>query len=108
MGAQSSRSAHSWGLVNQGLGEVPLKVSHGVIGSQRTRALLPSVDPLSGLSDQKGERALSGAGMGSERLVPPSCRGTTQRPVLRAEGRSAHHEGLLTEGHFPPHAAGRV
>lgn len=66
------------------------------------------MDTLSGLSDQKGERELSRAGMGSERLVPPSCRGTTQRPVLRAEGRSAHYKGLLTEGHFPPQAAGHV
>lgn len=91
-----------------GAGEVGPESFTWAIGSQRTRALLPSVDTLSGLSDKKGGHALSGAGMGSKRSVPPSCQGTTQRAVLRAEGRSAHHEGLLTEGHFPPQAAGRV
>lgn len=91
-----------------GAGEVGPESFTWAIGSQRTRALLPSVDTLSGLSDKKGGHALSGAGMGSKRSVPPTCQGTTQRAVLRAEGRSAHHEGLLTEGHFPPQAAGRV
>lgn len=38
---------------------MPLKVSHGAIHSQRTRALLPSADAFSGPSDQKGEHALS-------------------------------------------------
>lgn len=79
---------------------MPLKVSHGAIRSQRTRALLPSADAFSGLSDQKGEHALSRAAMGRERSVLPNCRGTTQRSVLRADGGSAHHKGLLTEGRF--------
>ena len=50
---------------------MPLKVSHGAIRSQRTRALLPSEDAFSGLSDQKGEHALS-RGSDGKRVVGPT------------------------------------